>query len=39
MTTFEGLERPWSLLEGYLSSFEWVSRNLGSGWIGWGRRA
>lgn len=39
MTTFEGLERPWSLLERYLSGFEWESRNLGSGWIGWGRRA
>lgn len=39
MTTFEGLERPWSLLERYLSGFEWESRNFGSGWIGWGRRA
>jgi len=39
MTTFEGLARPWSLLEGYLSGFEWESRNFGSGWIGWGRRA
>jgi len=37
MTTFEGLERPWSLLERRLSRFEWRSRNFGSGWIGWGR--
>jgi demethylmenaquinone methyltransferase/2-methoxy-6-polyprenyl-1,4-benzoquinol methylase len=36
MTTFEGLAEPWSLLVGYLDDFRWQSRNLGSGWIGWG---
>jgi len=37
MTTFDGLDRPWSLLERHLLDFEWESRNFGSGYIGWGR--
>jgi demethylmenaquinone methyltransferase/2-methoxy-6-polyprenyl-1,4-benzoquinol methylase len=36
MTTFEGLGRPWSLLEKYLDAFERESVLLGTGYIGWG---
>ena len=36
MTTFEGLGRPWSLLEAYLERFERESVLLGTGYIGWG---
>ncbi len=37
MTTFEGLGRPWSLLEPYLAGFERESVLFGTGYIGWGR--
>lgn len=37
MTTFDGLDRPWSLLERHLVGFDRESRNFGSGYIGWGR--
>ena len=37
MTTFEGLERPWSLLEPYLERFEWKPALIGTAYIGWGR--
>ena len=36
MTTFEGLARPWSLLEAYLERFERESVLFGTGYIGWG---
>jgi len=36
MTTFEGLGRPWSLLEQYLVRFERESVLYGTGYIGWG---
>lgn len=36
LTTFEGLGRPWSLLEGYLGRFEWTPVMLGAGYIGRG---
>lgn len=36
MTTFEGLGRPWSLLEKYLANFERESVLYGTGYIGWG---
>ncbi|MCU0935746.1 MAG: methyltransferase domain-containing protein [Gammaproteobacteria bacterium] len=36
MTTFEGLGRPWSLLEGYLDSFQWEPVLFGTGYVGWG---
>ena len=36
MTTFEGLERPWNLLAGYLERFEWEPVMFGTGYIGWG---
>jgi demethylmenaquinone methyltransferase/2-methoxy-6-polyprenyl-1,4-benzoquinol methylase len=36
MTTFEGLGRPWSLLEPYLEGFERESVLFGTGYIGWG---
>lgn len=36
MTTFEGLARPWSHLEGYLQRFETEPTLLGTGYIGWG---
>ena len=36
MTTFEGLGRPWSLLDGYLEQFERESVLFGTGYIGWG---
>lgn len=37
MTTFDGLDRPWSLLERQLPGFDREPRNFGSGYIGWGR--
>jgi demethylmenaquinone methyltransferase/2-methoxy-6-polyprenyl-1,4-benzoquinol methylase len=37
MTTFEGLDRPWSLLEQHLERFDWRSVLFGTGYIGWGR--
>jgi ubiquinone/menaquinone biosynthesis C-methylase UbiE len=37
MTTFEGLDRPWSLLEAHLERFEWRSVLFGTGYIGWGK--
>ena len=37
MTTLEGLNRPWNLLEGYLASFARESVLFGTGYIGWGR--
>jgi demethylmenaquinone methyltransferase/2-methoxy-6-polyprenyl-1,4-benzoquinol methylase len=36
MTTFDGLGRPWGLLEKYLDAFERESVLLGTGYIGWG---
>ena len=36
MTTFEGLGRPWSLLEPYLEGFALESVLFGTGYIGWG---
>jgi hypothetical protein len=36
MTTFEGLGRPWSLLEGYLDAFQWEPVLFGTGYVGWG---
>ncbi len=36
MTTFEGLERPWNLLQEYLERFEWEPVMFGTGYIGWG---
>ncbi|MBP7650986.1 MAG: methyltransferase domain-containing protein [Phenylobacterium sp.] len=36
MTTFEGLGRPWSLLEPYLKGFALESVLFGTGYIGWG---
>jgi ubiquinone/menaquinone biosynthesis C-methylase UbiE len=39
MTTFEGLGRPWSLLESYLDGFATESTLLGTGYIGWGAAA
>jgi demethylmenaquinone methyltransferase/2-methoxy-6-polyprenyl-1,4-benzoquinol methylase len=36
MTTFEGLARPWDLLEAYLEGFERESVLFGTGYIGWG---
>jgi arsenite methyltransferase len=37
MTTFEGLARPWDLLEACLEGFERESVLFGTGYIGWGR--
>ena len=36
MTTFEGLARPWDLLERHLAGFERASVLFGTGYIGWG---
>jgi hypothetical protein len=36
MTTLEGLNRPWNLLEGYLAPFARESVLFGTGYIGWG---
>ena len=36
MTTFEGLARPWDLLEAHLEDFERESVLFGTGYIGWG---
>jgi len=36
MTTFEGLARPWDLLEAYLEGFERETVLFGTGYIGWG---
>ena len=37
MTTFEGLDKPWSLALPYLLEFEWSSELFGIAYIGWGR--
>jgi arsenite methyltransferase len=37
MTTFEGLARPWDLLERHLARFERESVLFGTGYIGWGK--
>lgn len=37
MTTFEGLEQPWSLALPYLEEFAWQSEFFGTCYIGWGR--
>lgn len=39
MTTFEGLDRPWSHLEARLARFQWRAVLFGTGYIGWGRGA
>ena len=39
MTTFEGLARPWDLLERHLAGFERESVLFGTGYIGWGKVA
>jgi len=36
MTTFDGLARPWDILEAHLASFDWESVLFGTGYIGWG---
>jgi ubiquinone/menaquinone biosynthesis C-methylase UbiE len=36
MTTFDGLDRPWSLLAGYLESFRWEHTIFTTNYIGWG---
>lgn len=36
MTTFEGLDRPWSLLAARLARFEWRAVLFGTGYVGWG---
>jgi len=36
MTTFEGLARPWSLLQEYLEQFAFEPVLFGTGYIGWG---
>jgi demethylmenaquinone methyltransferase/2-methoxy-6-polyprenyl-1,4-benzoquinol methylase len=36
MTTFEGLDRPWSRLENYLERFDWEPVMAGIGYIGHG---
>jgi hypothetical protein len=37
MTTFDGLERPWSHLAVHLERFDWRPVLFGTGYIGWGR--
>jgi hypothetical protein len=37
MTTFEGLRRPWDLLEAHLEVFEREAVLFGTGYLGWGR--
>jgi hypothetical protein len=37
MTTFEGLARPWDLLERHLAGLERESVLFGTGYIGWGK--
>jgi arsenite methyltransferase len=36
MTTFDGLGQPWSLLAGYLVSFNWEHTIFTTNYIGWG---
>lgn len=36
MTTFDGLDRPWSLLAAYLESFRWEHTIFTTNYIGWG---
>lgn len=36
MTTFEGLDQPWSLLRSHLADFDWQPVLYGTGYIGWG---
>jgi demethylmenaquinone methyltransferase/2-methoxy-6-polyprenyl-1,4-benzoquinol methylase len=36
MTTFDGLECPWSLLRRHLADFAWQPVLFGTGYIGWG---
>ena len=37
LTTYEGLHRPWSLLEPYLDRFDTEPTLMGTGYIGWGK--
>ncbi len=37
MTTFDGLNRPWSLLDAFVESFEWHHTIFTTNYIGWGR--
>ncbi len=37
MSTFDGLEQPWSRLLSYLPDFAWQPVLFGTGYIGWGR--
>lgn len=39
VTTFEGLSAPWDHLASMLADFQWQSRLLGSGYVGWGHVA
>ena len=37
MTTFDGLDLPWSLLAGYLVSFNWEHTTFMTNYVGWGK--
>ncbi len=37
LTTYEGLRRPWGLLEAHLERFETETTLMGTGYIGWGK--
>ena len=39
MTTYEGISAPWDHLASMLMDFQWQSRLLGTGYVGWGRVA
>ncbi len=36
LTTYEGLQAPWSYLRQWVPEFQWRSTLLGTGYIGWG---
>ncbi len=37
LTTFEGISAPWNHLAALLADFQWQSRLLGTGYVGWGQ--
>ena len=39
MTTYEGISAPWDHLASMLGDFQWQSRLLGTGYVGWGHVA
>ena len=39
LTTFEGISAPWDHLASMLADFQWQSRMLGTGYVGWGHVA